>query len=89
MTTQGRGPLARFWLGSVFDELVRNADIPILLVRPRDAALDLTRDPVSQRVLIPVDGSTLAERVLEPVLALGAGTRCEYTLLRVVTPMQS
>src|SRR5688572_18457035 len=30
MTTQGRGPLGRFWLGSVSDELVRQAGVPIL-----------------------------------------------------------
>ena len=87
MTTQGRGPLARLWLGSVSDELVRQINVPILLVRPADAAPDFSREPLVRRVLIPLDGSPLAERVLEPVLALGAGTQPEYTLLRVTTPM--
>src|SRR5262249_16119135 len=32
MTTQGRGPLSRFWLGSVADRLVRRSPIPVLLV---------------------------------------------------------
>jgi nucleotide-binding universal stress UspA family protein len=87
MTTQGRGPLARFWLGSVSDELVRQADIPVLLVRPQAAAPDLSRPPDFGCVLIPLDGSRLAEQVLEPVLALDAGTQRQYTLLRVVMPM--
>ena len=87
MTTQGRGPLARFWLGSVSDQLVRQADIPVLLVRPQAAAPDLSREPVFGRVLIPLDGSPLAERVLEPVFALDTARQREYTLLRVVMPM--
>src|SRR5688572_14409378 len=87
MTTQGRGPLARLWLGSVSDELVRQLDVPILFVRPENAAPDFSREPLVRRVLIPLDGSRLAERVLEPVVTLGAGTQPEYTLLRVTTPM--
>ena len=35
MTTHGRGPLSRFWLGSVADELVRRATVPLLLIRPQ------------------------------------------------------
>jgi nucleotide-binding universal stress UspA family protein len=84
MTTHGHGPLARFWLGSVADALVRQASVPILLVQPQEAAPDLAREPVVRRVLIPLDGSELAEQVLEPALALGAATQAEYTLLRVV-----
>jgi nucleotide-binding universal stress UspA family protein len=87
MTTHGRGPLARFWLGSVADALVRQGSIPVLVVRPQEAAPDLAQEPVVRRVLIPLDGSALAEQVLEPALALGAATQAEYTLLRVVQPM--
>jgi nucleotide-binding universal stress UspA family protein len=47
----------------------------------------LAEEPVVRRVLVPLDGSELAEQVLEPVLALGTGTRAEYTLLRVVNRM--
>jgi nucleotide-binding universal stress UspA family protein len=87
MTTHGRGPLARFWLGSVADALVRQGSIPVLVVRPQEAAPDLAQEPVLRRVLIPLDGSALAEQVLEPALALGAAMQAEYTLLRVVQPM--
>ncbi len=87
MTTHGRGPLARFWLGSVADALVRQASIPILLVQPKEAPLDLAQGPIVRRILIPLDGSELAEQVLEPALALGTGSQAEYTLLRVVKPM--
>src|SRR4051794_5148384 len=42
MTTQGRGPVARFWLGSVADRLIRQSTIPILFVRPQESEVDLT-----------------------------------------------
>jgi nucleotide-binding universal stress UspA family protein len=85
MATHGRGPLARFWLGGVADELVRRLPLPLLLVRPREAAADLGRGPDLGRVLLPLDGSPLAERALEPAIALG-GPEATYTLLRVVKP---
>jgi nucleotide-binding universal stress UspA family protein len=87
MTTHGRGPLTRFWLGSVADRLVRLLPLPILLVRPREDAPPWEDPPALRRVLIPLDGSGLAERILEPALALGDLMRAEYTLLRVVQPV--
>jgi nucleotide-binding universal stress UspA family protein len=87
MTTHARGPMARFWLGSVADLLVRQATIPVLLVRPEESTRDLATEQVLRRILIPLDGSDPAERVLEPALALCAATNIEFTLLRVVKPM--
>jgi len=86
MTTHGRGPASRFWLGSVADELVRHASVPILLVRPQDAAAVLLPEPTLRRILVPLDGSELAERVLEPAIALGSLMDAEYTFLRAVEP---
>lgn len=87
MTTHGHGPLSRFWLGSVADEMVRRATTPILLVRPHEKALDLASDPVLRHILIPLDGSALAEQVLGHAGALGALMQAEYTLLRVYGPL--
>ena len=84
MTTQGRGPVARFWLGSVADRLVRQLTIPMLFVRPQEAEVDLTQEPKFGRMLIPLDGSQLAEQILEPATAIAAATNAEITLLRVV-----
>lgn len=84
MTTHGRGPMARFWLGSVADSLVRQTSIPILFVRPQEAEADLTHEPLFERVQIPLDGSPLAEQILEPAVALAAAMQAEITLLRVV-----
>ncbi len=84
MTTHGRGPLNRFWLGSVADQILRHTTVPILLLRPRDDQSNPER--TLKRILIPLDGSSLAERVLEPAISLGRLMDAEYTLLRAVEP---
>jgi nucleotide-binding universal stress UspA family protein len=84
MATHGRGPLGRLWSGSVADALMRRLSAPLLLVRGYNAPADLTGDPPLRHVLIPLDGSELAEQVLEPATALGTLTDADHTLLRVL-----
>jgi nucleotide-binding universal stress UspA family protein len=84
MATHGRGLLGRLWFGSVADVLMRRLSVPLLLARGYDAPADLTGDPLMQHVLIPLDGSEVAEQVLEPALALGTLTGADHTLLRVI-----
>jgi nucleotide-binding universal stress UspA family protein len=87
MTTHGRGPLGRFWLGSVADELLRRLPVPLLLVRPHEGEPDLGAGPPLEHLLVPLDGSPLAEQMLEPAVALGRLTAADYALLRVVEPV--
>lgn len=87
MTTHGRGLLSRFWLGSVADNMVRRASVPVLLIRPQETAPDPNQEPIFRHVLIPLDGSTLAEQVLEPAVALGQLWDADFTLLRIVKPV--
>jgi nucleotide-binding universal stress UspA family protein len=87
MTTHGRGPLGRLWLGSVADELVRHLPVPLLLLRPGEAPPDYRQEPVLKHVLLPLDGSALAEQMIEPAVALGSLREAQYTLLRVIKPV--
>jgi len=88
MSTHGRGPLARFWLGSVADEVVRSARLPILLVRPEEGPVDLMADPLPLRVMVPLDGTELAERILAPAINLAEMIpNVEFILLRVIKPV--
>src|SRR5262249_10414406 len=87
MTTHGRGPFSRFWLGSVTDELVRRLPVPAVVLRPHaDRPADLAAAPALKHVLVALDGSPLAAAMLEPAVALGTPDGAEYTLLRVVKP---
>lgn len=90
MATHGRGPLTRFWLGSVADKLIRQSVKPILLVPVREKTeevQDLTREQIFHHVLVPLDGSTLSEQILEHIVGLGKLMKADYTLLRVVEPL--
>jgi nucleotide-binding universal stress UspA family protein len=87
MTTHARGPMGRFWLGSVADELARSLPMSLVLVHPGEGAADLTKETPLQHVLIPLDGTPLAEQILEPALTLGLACKADFTLLRVVTPV--
>lgn len=84
MTTHGRGPLGRFFLGGVADELIRKAAVPVLLVRPRDPVPGIMPEPLLEHVLVPLDGSSLAERVLGSALEFLRLWEGRCTLLRVI-----
>jgi len=84
MATHGRAPLSRFALGSVADELIRRASVPILLVRPNESAPNILREPALENILIPLDGSPLAQQALGPALDLACLMQARCTLLRVV-----
>jgi nucleotide-binding universal stress UspA family protein len=84
MTTHGRGGLARFWLGSVADALVRWGAAPTLLMRPPEVAPADATAPSFQRILIPLDGSDLSEQILTHALALGRPFGAAYVLLCIV-----
>jgi len=85
MATHGRGGLRRAWLGSVADHLVRHLEIPLLLVRPGESEAGA---PASGRqILVPLDGSPLAEEALDPAVALAALWQAELLLLQVVPPV--
>jgi nucleotide-binding universal stress UspA family protein len=89
MTTHGYGPLSRMWMGSVADKLVRRLPMPVMLTRPHEQEFDLleqARDRVFEHILIPLDGSMLAEEILEPALALGTPMVTRYTLLQAINP---
>ena len=84
MATHGYGPFSRFWLGSVADQLAHRLPMPLLLVRPHDAPVDLARGPALGRLLVGLDGSARAEEALKPALDLARLTGATLALLRVV-----
>lgn len=82
MSSHGRGAFDRLWLGSVADELIRSLEIPLLLVRPtkQEPVPDLGHEAMLRHILLALDGTPLAERVLTPVLAIGKAMDADYTL---------
>lgn len=86
MSTHGRGAMSRFWLGSVADDLLRQPPCPVLLIRPHEGKPELRREPQIKSILVPLDGTPLAEQALEPAVAMTKPFQGSLTLLRVIKP---
>jgi nucleotide-binding universal stress UspA family protein len=82
MATHGRGGLERWALGSVADKVMRLSERPVLLVRPADAGA-AARPVKLNRILVPLDGSALAESAVAPAAEIASATGASITLLRV------
>lgn len=87
MATHGRGGVRRAWLGSVADHLVRHLRVPVLLVRPGEDGAAPAHGAGASQILVPIDGSPLAEDVLGPAADLARLWGSELTLLQVVHPV--
>jgi nucleotide-binding universal stress UspA family protein len=77
ISSHGYTGLSRWLLGSVAEKTLRSAPCPALVIR---SAATITR------MLIPLDGSDLAELALAPGLEIARCLGAEVTLLRVNQP---
>ncbi len=87
MSTRGRSGLERGLLGSVTDAVVRTSHMPVLVSRPGrtdDIGLKLEKERELKRIVVPLDGSPLAEVVLPVVEELAKRLSLEVALVRVV-----
>ena len=89
MATHGRSGVRRWVLGSVADKVLRSAVLPVLLIRagmPKDAAYETWSGP---KMLVPLDGSELAELVLPHVEALASARdgAAEVVLAGICEPL--
>ena len=87
MSTHGRGGLGRWVYGSVADSLLRESPAPVLLVsstceRPWSGNRVV-------RILVPLDGSKLAEEALGPAREMATLFGAEILLLQVVEPLSA
>ncbi|NQW22448.1 MAG: universal stress protein [SAR202 cluster bacterium] len=84
MSTHGRSGIDRWMMGSVAEKVLRGADIPVLTVPPIEAFP--TQSIEVKRLLLPLDGSELAERALTYVEQLAGAPGLEVVLLHVEPP---
>lgn len=87
MATHGRGGVRRAWLGSVADQLIRTLHVPVLLVRPSEGEQNAQRSPAANQILVPLDGSALAEEAIPAAVVLARALKLEISLVRVVPPV--
>ncbi len=86
ISTHGRSGIARLSLGSVTDSLIRHTTIPVLVVKPPTSYLNPQVSKAFKRIVVPLDGSALAEQILPRVMALAKLEDAEITLLNVLIP---
>jgi nucleotide-binding universal stress UspA family protein/predicted transcriptional regulator len=70
MASHGRSGLKRLVLGSVAHQLLAHATVPVFLVRAEPP--EQQRTPAFSRLLVPLDGSSLAERAIPAAQAIAA-----------------
>jgi nucleotide-binding universal stress UspA family protein len=85
MGTRGFSGLKRLMLGSVAHKVVQAAMTPVLLIPPN--AKSPEGGPVElERMIVPLDGSTLAEHILPYAVAAAKALGMELIVLRAYNP---
>jgi nucleotide-binding universal stress UspA family protein len=81
IATHGRSGMKRWLLGSVAEKVLRGTTDPVLLIRARE---NTTIEDVTtlKSLVVPLDGSELAERVLPTAIELAKQRNLEIVLIR-------
>ncbi len=82
MCTHGRSGVARWLMGSVTNKVLHSTKNPMLIIRSHIGG-DPEGSAKLETIIVPVDGSSLAEQVIPHVAALANALDLGVTLLRV------
>jgi len=84
MTTHGQSGMSRLWMGSVTDAMIRKTAIPLFVIHP-DHPGGVPADVTSvDHIMVPLDGSPLAEEILRPAKDISRATGARVTLVHIV-----
>ena len=87
MATHGRSGITQWLLGSVTDRVLHATNCPLMMVRakPQDEfnKKGLNGNVTLKTIIVPLDGSQVAERILPHAAYLAQGLDLPVTLLRV------
>ena len=85
LATHGRGGFMRAWMGSVADYCIRTAAQPLMAIRPPEYRREEVAKPLAtSQVVVPLDGSPLAEAALPYGAALAKQFGVPLALIRSV-----
>jgi nucleotide-binding universal stress UspA family protein len=84
MATHGYSGLRRWTLGSVADKVAHATTTPVFLVRGTEHPP--TDDVTLKRILLPLDGSALANQALPLATELATCAQAELVLLQAIVP---
>lgn len=84
MSTHGHAGISRLWHHGVADQLTRDLHLPVVLVRaPEEEASRPAPPPSIENILVLLDGSVEAERVVEHAVAFARPFGARLTLAQV------
>ena len=83
MSTHGRSGFRRWYLGSVSAKVLHASKDPLLIVRGKEQGASVAEEPLLKTILVPLDGSPLAERVLPHVAVVARALELKVVLMRV------
>jgi nucleotide-binding universal stress UspA family protein len=85
MATHGYSGIRHWTHGSVAERVLQTATVPLLLVRvgEQDAEKDWRQPTSCQRILVPLDGSPMAEKILPVVTSVARALGAELVLFQV------
>jgi nucleotide-binding universal stress UspA family protein len=84
MSTHGYSGFSRWRHGSVAERVLQAASVPVFLVRAQEKTPgDVQGALACQRILVPLDGSPVAEQVLPVAASVAQALEAEMVLLRV------
>jgi nucleotide-binding universal stress UspA family protein len=85
MATHGYSGIKRWTHGSVAERVVQATSVPVLLVRAqeKDAATGWQKPTQCRRILVPLDGSGMAEQVLPTATSVARALDAELCLFQV------
>lgn len=90
MGTHGRGGAQRLWLGSVAENVIRHADVPVFVVRQKQHAFINTSDPKAAprlaTILCPVNFSPASRKALQHAVSLAQQFNARLVAPCVIEP---
>ncbi len=85
ISTHGHTGHREWTMGEVTEEVLHKSQIPVLLIHSADSAI---RPNAFKHILVPLDGSQTAERILPYVRTMAQAFEAKVSLLRVIRPMK-
>lgn len=83
MASHGYSALQRWTHGCVAERVLHAATVPVLIVRAQETDCGDLQPSCCQRILVPLDGSDMAEQVLPPATAITQALGCDMILFQV------
>jgi len=85
MATHGYSGIQRWAIGSTADKVVHATHTPVLLVR--SPAVPMHEEPKLERIMVPLDGSTLSRQALPIATELAQLSHAQIILMHAIDPL--